>query len=98
VQDDTVVAVGESWRQLACRVAGAVADPAGWRRLRAAGTAAGIELTGPGLRLRWAVDVAAAAATPQAAVQAGVPRDLLNQAIAHLAPVDDETARIALRG
>jgi hypothetical protein len=98
VQDQAAVAVGDRWRDLASRLAGGAADPAAWSRLRAAGTAAGLELTVSGLRLRWAVDVATAARTPQAAVHAGLPRKLLNQAIRHLPPVDDQTARAALRG
>jgi hypothetical protein len=98
VQGGESVPVTAVWCGMAGRLAGTVADSAGWGRLRAAAATAGIEVTGRALRLRWAVDVVAAAATPQSAVRAGVPLDLLNRAVARLAPVDDDTARAALRG
>jgi len=86
------------WTKVARQLAGEVADPPAWARLRTAGTELGLQLNGPALRLRWAVDVVAEAPTPQAAVQSGLSRHLLNQTFAVAPGLDDDTARIALRG
>lgn len=98
MQGDHAVAVNASWHDLARRLAPATADPDAWSRLRAAAAATGMVLTHDALRLRWAVDTALATPTPQVTVQAGIPRRLLDHAIAHLPPTDDDTARTALRG
>ncbi len=97
VQDDRAAPVSAPWRNAAAALHGVTADPAAWRRLRAAATAAGLDLSGHALRLRWALDAASEVKTPQEALSA-MSRSLLDAAIPHLAPTDGEAARVALRG
>lgn len=98
VSGSNLMAVTQPWRALAASFLGSEAGEGEWQRMRDYGASAGLTLTGPHLRRRWATDAVAEAATPATALTVVGSRRLLADAAEGLPSTSDASVKEALRG